>query len=476
EQGLDHPPQGRARRHRLLRRAGHLGRRGLDAEQRGRALLLHRRHRPVRRAGRRWGARPGDAVRRRARAGGRLHAPAGGGGARRPRLRRVPHPQWRSRLLQHDAARPGGDRDAAGARDARRRRRHLGRRLDVQGQRHRALLPVRAARQPGAAHLQALAGRGLRHRARWTPRDERLARRARAAVPRLPGEGLLHRRQHLGCDPRGQDARAARRLARDGRADHGRAVLGPLRGHRERGRHGAVRRRSSGGGQRHGVRRPGGPGPRGQRRRRPPRPRHVGPDREPDHRGEVPWHLRGARHGAAVHRLRAAAQRDPQRGHDRQLPRGGPPPRPAAVRGPLARPAGPHAARVHPALGGVAGHRRGDGAAAPRRGLLDPAHRGLHLLVPPGEAVDGAHGERRVRPDRPDRPAHDAQPRHRRLARQARGVRRAAARPGPGARRERHAVRGDRGRRGRGHRGQPGRPGRPRDRARGGGDGVRHRL
>ena len=31
------------------------------------------------------------------------------------------------------------------------------------------------------------------------------------------------------------------------------------------------------------------------------------PDREPRHRGEEPRHLRGARHGAAAHRLRAAA-------------------------------------------------------------------------------------------------------------------------------------------------------------------------
>ena len=82
-----------------------------------------------------------------------------------------------------------------------------------------------------------------------------------------------------------------------------------------------LRRRPPRGDQRHGLRRPGGPGPRGQRRRRPARPRHVRPDREPHHRGEVARHLRGARHGAAVHRLRAAAQRDPQRGHDRQLPR-----------------------------------------------------------------------------------------------------------------------------------------------------------
>ena len=48
------------------------------------------------------------------------------------------------------------------------------------------------------------------------------------------------------------------------------------------------------------------------------------------------------------------------------------------------------------------------------------------VLLPPRQAVDGAHRQRRVRPDRPDRPAHDAQPRHRRLPRQARAVRRSS--------------------------------------------------
>ena len=70
--------------------------------------------------------------------------------------------------------------------------------------------------------------------------------------------------------------------------------------------------------------------------RRPARPRHVRPDREPDHRGQVARHLRGARHGAALDRLRAAAQRDPQRGHHRQLPR----PRAAASAGCSTRAAG----------------------------------------------------------------------------------------------------------------------------------------
>ena len=87
----------------------------------------------------------------------------------------------RQDLLQHHAARPGGHRHPPRAGHAGRRRRHLGRRLDLQGQRHRALLPLRPARQPQPAHLQAVARRGLRRRARRPGRDERVAERARAA-------------------------------------------------------------------------------------------------------------------------------------------------------------------------------------------------------------------------------------------------------------------------------------------------------
>ena len=84
-------------------------------------------------------------------------------------------------------------------------------------------------------------------------------------------------------------------------------------------------------------------------------------------------------------------------------------------------------------------------------------HRRPGVLLPPGQALDGAHRQRRLRPHRPDRPAHHAQPRHRRLAQQARAVRQPAAGPGPGARRERHPVRRDRARRRRPDRRQPGR-------------------
>ena len=48
---------------------------------------------------------------------------------------------------------------------------------------------------------------------------------------------------------------------------------------------------------------PGCAVPRSQRHRRPAWPWHERPDREPDHRGEEPRHLRSARHGAAAHRL-----------------------------------------------------------------------------------------------------------------------------------------------------------------------------
>ena len=55
-------------------------------------------------------------------------------------------------------------------------------------------------------------------RARRPRGDEPVAHRARPALPRQQGEGLLHRRQHLGRHPRGQDPRAPRRVARDRRS------------------------------------------------------------------------------------------------------------------------------------------------------------------------------------------------------------------------------------------------------------------
>ena len=78
-------------------------------------------------------------------------------GHRGAAVRRLPHLHRRRHLLQHHAARPRRHRHDARRRDEGRRRPHLGRRQHVQGQRHRALLPLRPARQPEPAHLQAVA-------------------------------------------------------------------------------------------------------------------------------------------------------------------------------------------------------------------------------------------------------------------------------------------------------------------------------
>ncbi len=125
-----------------------------------------------------------------------------------------------------------------------------------------------------------------------------------------------------------------------------------------RGRHRDLRAGPPGRDQRALLRFRSGPGAGGQQHRRPPRAGHVRPDREPHHRGQEPRHLRGPGHGPAAHRLRAAAQRDPQRGHRGQLPQRGPQARPAAVRRALAGPAVPDAARIDPALGRFGRHRR----------------------------------------------------------------------------------------------------------------------
>ena len=82
-----------------------------------------------------------------------------------------------------------------------------------------------------------------------------------------------------------------------------------------------------------------------------------------------------------------------------QLPRRGPPPRPPHVRGPLARPAVAHAARVHPALGRLGRHRRGHAAPAPRRRLHDPRHHGSRLSYHPDKLSMERVGDAAFGPD-----------------------------------------------------------------------------
>ena len=119
-------------------------------ERGGHPVRVHGRPRPVRRARPLRRPRARAHLRRRDRPPRRLPRAARARGPRRAAVRRVPHRLGRPHVLQHDAARPRRHGHAARARDAGRRRLDLGRRLDLQGQRHRALLPLRAARQPGA--------------------------------------------------------------------------------------------------------------------------------------------------------------------------------------------------------------------------------------------------------------------------------------------------------------------------------------
>ena len=220
-------------------------------------------------------ARPGQAVRRRAGAPRRLPRRAGPRGADGAAVRRVPHQHRGQDVLQHHAARPGRHRHAAGAGDARRRRRHLGRRQHLQGQRHRALLPLRAAGQPEPADLQAVARQRLRRpSSAAASRDERVPDRPRPAVPRQQGEGVLDRRQHLGRDARGEVARGAGHGDGHRRADHGRRALPrPDVAIATEDVTIALPRGLAGRDQRQGVRRPGRAGAGGQRDRRAPRAR-----------------------------------------------------------------------------------------------------------------------------------------------------------------------------------------------------------
>ena len=182
-----------ARRDRFLGRTRHVLRDRLDAREGRRALRLHGEPRAVRRAGHRGGARPRARLWRRGSCPRRLPRRARAARADRAPVRRLPHPDRRPPLFQHDAARPRRHRDTACPRDARARRRDLGRRLDLQGQRHRALLQIRPAREPRPAYLQTLAGQRVRLRARRPQGDERVARRPRACRTAPPSRRRTRR-------------------------------------------------------------------------------------------------------------------------------------------------------------------------------------------------------------------------------------------------------------------------------------------
>ncbi len=114
-------------------------------------LRLYSQPRPARRNRLRGHPARGPRVRRRKGPPHRLPRPARSRRNRRAAGRRLPHHHRRRHLLQHHPHRPRGHRHHAGDRHEGGRRQHLGRRLHLQGQRHRALLSLRPARQPRAS-------------------------------------------------------------------------------------------------------------------------------------------------------------------------------------------------------------------------------------------------------------------------------------------------------------------------------------
>ena len=140
-------PGRRACRDCVLGWARHDRGRGLDPREGRGAVRPDGRPRPVRRDRRGRRPRTREGGRRRGGDPRRLPPAPRPRGARRAPLRGLPRLVRREDVLQHDPARARGDGDDARARDARARGRRLGRRLHVQGQRHRALLSLRPARR-----------------------------------------------------------------------------------------------------------------------------------------------------------------------------------------------------------------------------------------------------------------------------------------------------------------------------------------
>ena len=208
-------------------------------------------------------------------------------------------------------------------RDEGRRRQHLGRRQHVQGQRHRAVLPLRPARQSEPARSTS------RGSISSSSTSSAAARRCPSTCERA---GLTYKMSAEKAYSTDSNILGATHEAKDLEfLNKGITIVEPIMGVAVLAR---GRRRSSpktvtvtfdegqpvalNGITLQGFR---AADARGQPHRRPPRPRHERSDREPDHRSQEPRHLRGAGHGAAVHRLRAAGHRHPQRRHDRAVPR-----------------------------------------------------------------------------------------------------------------------------------------------------------
>ena len=232
-----HPPgtsRRREGRHRVLGRPRHQRRAALDARQGRDPVRLHGQPRAARRDRLRRHPEEGDGLRRREGAAHRVPPAAGRRRHRRDPVRRLPHLHRRRHLLQHHAARPRRHRHDAGRRHEGRRRRRLGRRQHLQGQRHRAVLPLRPARQPESPRLQAVARSAVHRRARRPQGDVGVHDRPRVRVQDERREGLLDRLEHPRRHPRSQGPRVPQQGHHHRPADHGRGLLARRRGGRSR--------------------------------------------------------------------------------------------------------------------------------------------------------------------------------------------------------------------------------------------------
>ena len=291
------PPARQQDRDRLLRRARHALRGRLAGAQGPRRLRLHRRP---------GAARRGDAVghparrpaaRREGGAPGRLPRRARARGVHRDPVRRLPPRRRRaaSTSTPRRSAAPSPTTAIVRAMKADGVER-LQRRQHAQGQRHPALLSLRRPDQPGADDLQAVARSGVRRRVRRPHGDERVPERHQACRT-----GWASRRR-TAPTPTAWAPRTRRRTSSSstrGCASSTRSWASPSGSRRcaiepeevtvafEQGLAGQPQRQAL----RVALRAVPGV----QRRRRPPRPRHERPDREPRHRRQEPRHLRGAR-------------------------------------------------------------------------------------------------------------------------------------------------------------------------------------
>ena len=318
---LQRLPVGETRRYRVFRRARHERRGALDALERRDPVHVYGQPRAAGRSRLRRDSSEGAGLRRRNRAIDRVPSAARGRRHRGHPMWRVSHFHRRRDVLQYHAPRSCRYRNDAGGRDARRPGEHLGRRQHVQRQRHRALLPLRAARESSASNLQAVARPAVHRRTRRPHRDVAVHGRAWLRVQDERGESVLDRLQHPRRNARSEGSRVSQQGHRHRAADHGCCVLARRRGREAGSRDGALRRGTTGGAERRDVRERARSVHARQRDRWAARPRDVRSDREPDHRSEEPRHLRGAWNGVAAHSVRAARYRHPQRRHHRAIPR-----------------------------------------------------------------------------------------------------------------------------------------------------------